>query len=81
MHGVLLSVQKLLLTLWFSPAFSKEHFSISSRVENVDERLNQISPTFEIKRLPRSISEHLRCLHRVLRARIPMMRALVMCAC
>jgi len=40
MHGVLLGVQKLLLTLWFSPAFSKEHFSMFSKVENVDERLN-----------------------------------------
>ena len=60
MHGVLLGVQKLLLSLWFSPAFSKEHFSISSKVEKVDERLNQISPTFEVKRLPRSISEHLK---------------------
>ena len=49
MHGVFLGVQKLLLSLWFSLAFSKEHFSISSKVENVDERLNQISPTFEVK--------------------------------
>ena len=48
MHGVLLGVQKLLLSLWFSPAFSKEHFSISSKVGNVYERLNQISPTFEV---------------------------------
>ena len=60
MHGVLLGVQKLLLTLWFSPAFSKEHLSISSKVENIDERLNQISPTFEVKRLPQPISEHLK---------------------
>ena len=60
MHGVLLGVQKLLLTLWFNPTFSKEHFSIFSKVEIIDERLNQILPTFEVKRLPRSISEHLK---------------------
>lgn len=60
MHGILLGVQKLLLTLWFSPNFSKEHFSIFSKVENVDERLSQILPTFEVKRLPWSIYEHLK---------------------
>lgn len=60
MHGVLLGVQKLLLTLWFSPTFSKERFSIFLKVEYVDERLSQILPSSEIKRLPRSISEHLK---------------------
>ena len=60
MHGVLLGVQKLLLTLWFSPTFSKEHFSIFSKVVNVDERLFQILPTFEVMRLPRSNLEHLK---------------------
>ena len=62
MHGVLLGVQKLLLTLWFNPTFSKEHFTIFSKVEIVDERLNQVLPTFEVKRLPQSISERLKIL-------------------
>ena len=60
MHGILLGVQKLLLTLWFSSKFSKSHFSISSKVEHVDLRLRQISPTSEIRRLPRSIQDHLK---------------------
>ena len=60
MHGVLLGVQKLLLTLWFSSKFSNRHFSISSKVDSIDFRLSQILPTSEIKRLPRSIAEHLK---------------------
>ena len=60
MHGVLLGVQKLLLTLWFSSKFSNRHFSISSKVDSIDFRLSQILPTSEIKCLPRSIAEHLK---------------------
>jgi len=60
MHGVLLGVQKLLLTLWFSTQFSARHFSICSKVSIIDYRLSQILPTSEIKRLPRSIAEHLK---------------------
>jgi len=59
MHGVLLGVQKLLLTLWFSSTYSNSHFSVFSKVEEIHDRLRQILPTSEIKRLPRSISEHL----------------------
>ena len=62
MHGVLLVVQKLLLTLWFSSNFSKWHFGISSKVNDIDARLRQILPTAEIKRLPRSISNDLKYL-------------------
>ena len=60
MHGVLLGVQKLLLTLWFGSNFSNRHFSISSKVDTIDFRLSQILPTSEIKRLPRSIADHLK---------------------
>lgn len=60
MHGVLLGVQKLLLSLWFNTNFSKWHFNISSKVEDIDDRLRQISPTAEMKRLPRSIQDHLK---------------------
>ena len=60
MHGVLLGVQKLLLTLWFSSNFSNRHFSISSKVGSIDFGLNQILPTSEIKRLPHSIADHLK---------------------
>ena len=60
MDGVLLGVQKLRLTLWFSSKFSNRHFSISSKVDSIDFRLNQILPTSEIKHLPRSIADHLK---------------------
>lgn len=60
MHGVLLGVQKLLLNLWFGNTHSKEEFSLYHLVNVVDQRLKNISPTLDIRRLPRSISEHLK---------------------
>ena len=60
MHGVLLGVQKLLLNLWFSNTHSKEEFSLYNLVSVVDQHLKNISPTLDITRLPRSISEHLK---------------------
>ena len=60
MHGVLHVVQKLLLTLWFSSKFSKSHFCISSKIKDVDAKLSKILPTMEIKRLSRSIEDHLK---------------------
>lgn len=55
-HGVLLGVLKLLLTLWFSAKFAGKVFSVSGQVSLADKRLSEISPTLEIHRLPRSIS-------------------------
>ena len=60
MHGVLLRVQKLLLKLWFNSSFSGKAYSISHLSETLDERLQHITPTLEISRLPRSITEHLK---------------------
>lgn len=60
MHGVLLGVQKLLLKLWFNPSFSGNAYSISHLAEALDERLQHITPTLEISRLPRSVTEHLK---------------------
>lgn len=60
MHGVLLGVQKMLLNFWFNNSYSKKGFSLYNMVSVVDERLKNISPTLDIKRLPRSISEHLK---------------------
>ena len=60
MHDVLLGVQKLLLSLWFGNTHSKEEFSLYHLVSVVDQRLKNISPTLDITRLPRSISEHLK---------------------
>ncbi|EDO33188.1 predicted protein [Nematostella vectensis] len=59
MHGVLLGVQKLLLRLWFDSSNSRKIFSLSKYVNVIDSRLQLITPTLELKRLPRSISEHL----------------------
>ena len=59
MHGVLLGVQKLLITLWFNTKFAGKPYSISGWVSLADKRLSEITPTLEIRRLPRSISEHL----------------------
>lgn len=60
MHGVLLGVQKLLLKLWFGDSYSKEPFSFRHLVGVLDDRLKEIFPTMEIKRMPRSVSEHLK---------------------
>ena len=60
MHGVLLGVQNLLLKLWFNNSYSKKVFRLYNMVSVVDERLKNIFPTLDIKRLPRSISEHLK---------------------
>ena len=60
MHETLLGIQKLLLKLWFSPKFSKEKFNFSSLSSVLDARLKNISPTLDIKRLPRSVTEHLK---------------------
>ena len=56
MHGV----QKLLLKLWFGDSYSKEPFSFRDLVGVLDDRLREIFPTMEIKRMPRSVSEHLK---------------------
>lgn len=58
MHGVLLGVQKFLLKLWFGDSYSKEPFSFRHLVGILDNRLKEIFPTMEIKRMPRSVSEH-----------------------
>lgn len=60
MHGVLLGVQKLLLKLWFGDSYSKEPYSFRHLVGVLDDRLNEIRPTLEIRRMPRSVSEHLK---------------------
>ena len=48
------------LILWFNNKYSKEEFSLYNVVSEVDERLKNIPPTLAIKRLSRSISEHLK---------------------
>ena len=60
MHGVLLGVQKMLLELWFSSKYKGKPFNISDRVCEVDNRLQNIRPTLDITRLPRSIEKDLK---------------------
>lgn len=60
MHGVLLGVQKLLLRLWFSSEFKSKDFSFHEHVHIVDDRLNNLKPTLDISRLPRSIETDLK---------------------
>ncbi|XP_061183192.1 uncharacterized protein LOC133191454 [Saccostrea echinata] len=57
MHGVLLGVQKLLLTLWFSPKHKNRDFSISDQSDRLNNRLENIHPTLDITQLPRSITD------------------------
>lgn len=57
MHGVLLGVQKLLLTLWFSPKHKNRDFSISEKSDQLNNRLENIHPTLDITRLPRPITD------------------------
>lgn len=60
MHGVLLGVQKLLLRLWFSSEFKSKDFNFHGHVHIVDYRLNNLKPTLDISRLPRSIETDLK---------------------
>jgi len=69
MHGVLLGIQKLLLKLWFGDTYSKEPFSFRLLVGVLDDLLNDILPTLEIRRMLRSVAEHLKhCKARELRS-------------
>ena len=45
---------------YYNPSFSGNTYSISHLAEALDERLQHITPTLEISRLPRSVTEHLK---------------------
>ena len=60
MHGVLLGVTKLLMSLWFLPEHNGKPFSLSSSVMIVDKYLGNLKPPNSITRLPRSIKDHLK---------------------
>ena len=60
MQGVVLGVQKLLLKLWFGDSYLKEPFSFRHLVGVLNDHLKEIFPTVGIKRMPRSVSEHLK---------------------
>ena len=58
MHCVLLGNVKKMLTLWFSPTYSSETFSIAKKKQEADERLLNIKPPNFVSRVPRSLSDH-----------------------
>ena len=60
MHGVLLSVQKLFLRLWFTKEFSPRSFNYFTKINEVDNRMMNIHQTLDISRLPRSIENDLK---------------------
>ena len=60
MHGILLGVTKLLLSLWFLPEHNSKAFSLATFVGLIDKRLKNIKPPNNITRLPRSIKDHLK---------------------
>ena len=60
MHGILLGVTKLLMSLWFLPEHSSKAFSLVPFVGQIDKRLKNIKPPNNITRLPRSIKDHLK---------------------
>lgn len=57
MHCVLLAVMKMLMTLWFDKSHRNEHFSISTKAKEVDERLLNIKPPKFLTSFPRSLTE------------------------
>lgn len=57
MHCVLLGVVKMLLNLWFDKLHRNSIFIISSKIQEVDQRLLNIKPPSFITRLPRSLTD------------------------
>lgn len=55
MHGALLGVVKLLLSLWLNKAYHKDPWSLSKQLKEIDARYLHMKPPSCITRLPRSI--------------------------
>ena len=58
MPAIGLGAMKLLIKLWFSKSLKKQNFSIHAKLSQADERLEEIKPTIEISRPPRSYSKY-----------------------
>ncbi|WAQ94315.1 hypothetical protein MAR_006786 [Mya arenaria] len=56
MHGILLGITKKLLSFWLDNKHSSEMYYIGKRVNEVDNKLMQITPPHSISRLPRKLS-------------------------
>lgn len=58
MHGTLLGVVKMLLTLWLNKKHSKQPWSLSRQVAELDSRYLKMTPPACITRLPRSLASN-----------------------
>jgi len=58
MHGTLLGVVKMLLTLWLNNSHSKQPWSLSSQIAKLDSRYLKMTPPACITRLPRSLASN-----------------------
>ena len=56
MHGILLGVNKKILTLWTDTKNSDRPFYIGKYIKALDKAMKQICPPYMISRLPRTIS-------------------------
>lgn len=52
-------VTKKLLELWLDPKYRYKAFSLSQYKDVIDGRINELEPPSFIKRMPRSVSQHL----------------------
>lgn len=59
MHATLLGVVKMLLQLWLTASYSKEPWSVSKKLKEINCRYMNIMPPSSITRLPRSLIQHL----------------------
>lgn len=59
MHATLLGIVKMLLNFWLHSKYSKKPFSIRSRLSELNSRLLQLTPTSNISRLPRKLSDYI----------------------
>ena len=62
MHGALLGVTKMLLTLWLNKSYSKEPWSISKLQNEIESRYLGMTPPICITRLPRILIANFRYL-------------------
>ena len=57
MHGVLLGVVKMMLSLWLDKKHKKESFYIGNQMDQLNARLGECKPPDFISRLPRNLND------------------------
>ena len=72
MHGVLLGVVKMMLSLWLDKKHKKESFYIGNKIDQLNSRLGKCKPPDFISRLPRNPNDRKywkglsSCIHTIL---------------